>query len=400
MPPRPKICSTARASVAIFRSTRRPGLAAQRARETPSPPARTIRMMWLRNLCLSAVLFSAAAPLSGAPADDPHVWPPFDEVLGLVRSNLTGLSEAEVNRRAVEALLQALHPWVKLAPANEKEAAPESRAPALARTLEFDGAFACFQVDRVTAGLAAELASARERLAASNTLQGLVLDLRFAGGEDYSEAASVADLFVADERPLLSWEGRTKRSTAKPHAWRQPLIVLINHETAAAAEALAGMLRQTERGLLIGSATAGRASMYREFPLSTGQRLRIATSRVRLGDGQELSAEGVRPDIEVTVGLDQERAFRADPYRSVRFGSLASAGADQTAGATNRPPRRRLNEADLVRMQREGADFELDDDTTTARGEDRAPRLVTDPVLARALDLLKGLAVVQKARPL
>lgn len=356
-------------------------------------------MKWLRNLCLSAVL-STAATLSGAPAEDATEWPRYDEVIGLVRSNLTGLSEAEFDRRAVAALLRALDPWVKLAPANEKEGASESRATALARTLEFEGAFACFQVDHVTAGLAAELVSARERIAASNALRGLVLDLRFAGGEDYSEAASVADLFVADERPLLSWEGRTKRSTAKPDAWRQPLIVLINRETAGAAEALAGMLRQTERGLLIGSATAGRASMYREFPLSNGQRLRIATSRVRLGDGQELPADGVRPDIEVTVGLDQERAFRADPYRPARFGSLASAGADGASGATNRPPRRRLNEADLVRMQREGADFEAEGDTTPARADGQAPRLVTDPALARALDLLKGLAVVQQARPL
>jgi hypothetical protein len=359
-----------------------------------------IHMMWLRNLCLSVVLIPAAATLSSALAEDAPAWPPVDEVLGLVRSNLTGLSEADLNRRAVEALLQALGPWVKLLPADEKPAAPEPRATALAGTLEFEGAYACFQVDRVTAGLAAELASARERISASNLLQGLVLDLRFAAGEDYSEAASVADLFVADERPLLSWEGRTKHSTAKPDAWRQPLIVLVNRETAGAAEALAGMLRQTERGLLIGSATAGRARMYRDFPLSNGQRLRIATSPVRLGDGQELPAAGVRPDIEVTVALDQERAFRADPYRPIRFGGLASAGTDAAAGATNRPPRRRLNEADLVRMQREGVDLESDGDTTTAREGERAPRLVTDPVLARALDLLKGLAVVRKARPL
>ena len=54
--------------------------------------------------------------------------------------------------------------------------------------------------------------------------------------------------------------------------------------------------------------------------------------------------------------------------------------------------RRRFNEAELVREKREGASFDLE--VNDRNGEPERP-LVHDPALARALDLLKGLAVVR-----
>ena len=65
---------------------------------------------------------------------------------------------------------------------------------------------------------------------------------------------------------------------------------------------------------------------------------------------------------------------------------------------TNRVPRRsRFNEAELVRERRDG----LSRDSELTAEEDNGPErtLVRDPALARALDLLKGLAVVRHSRP-
>jgi hypothetical protein len=66
-------------------------------------------------------------------------------------------------------------------------------------------------------------------------------------------------------------------------------------------------------------------------------------------------------------------------------------------GSTNRD-RRRLNEAELVRIQREGRTTN-EDDLTAAEPppEDGSEPLVRDPALARALDLLKGIAIVKRA---
>ena len=82
------------------------------------------------------------------------------------------------------------------------------------------------------------------------------------------------------------------------------------------------------------------------------------------------------------------------------FKATAAPTNELHASTTNRSPRRRMNEAELVRMSREGQ--AIDRETVAANPTPPLPEpivpVVTDPALARALDLLKGLAVVQQFR--
>jgi hypothetical protein len=57
----------------------------------------------------------------------------------------------------------------------------------------------------------------------------------------------------------------------------------------------------------------------------------------------------------------------------------------------------RLNEAELVREHREGGS-RVTNAAPRLRDEEPQTPVVSDPVLARALDLLKGLAVVRQSR--
>lgn len=345
----------------------------------------------------AGLLLAAVAGRTFSATGDQPLTPGYGEVYGVLRSNLTSLSPLEFERLAVSGLLDGFKAFASLLP--EGATTTDSEAgPRLSKTTVFDEAYAYFRVARVGPGLAKELAEAHQQLTASNQLKGLVLDLRFAEGEDYAEAGAVADRFLTKEQPLLSWSGQTARSTTKADAWMLPVTVLVNGQTAGAAEALAAVLRHTEVALLIGATTAGRASLFKEIRLSTGQRLRIAAEPVRLGDGQNLGGQGITPDIQVAVSAEDEKAYFADAYTVIARGTAATALAG--GSTTNRPPRRRINEAELVRMQREGTDLDIDPATVPGRTGETAKPLVTDPVLARALDLLKGLAVVQKVRPL
>ena len=83
---------------------------------------------------------------------------------------------------------------------------------------------------------------------------------------------------------------------------------------------------------------------------------------------------------------------------SVEASLLAGGGSGLTnsASGTNRPARRpRFNEAELVRERREGIS---EADMTALRDREPEKPLVNDPALARALDLLKGLALVRQSR--
>ncbi|MGD0614530.1 MAG: hypothetical protein ABSA69_03695, partial [Verrucomicrobiota bacterium] len=73
---------------------------------------------------------------------------------------------------------------------------------------------------------------------------------------------------------------------------------------------------------------------------------------------------------------------------------VAAAGA---VDATNpQAHSTRLNEAELVREHKEGLDRDDDDEAPAAARRESAKPLVNDPVLARALDLVKGLALVRQ----
>jgi C-terminal processing protease CtpA/Prc len=261
--------------------------------------------------------------------------------------------------------------------------------PAVSKFSVIERNVAVARVGRFDSRLAGELAGNYRAAGATNKLKGLVLDLRFTEGDDYGTVVSVAELFTAKDQDLLDWGQGMVKSGANAGAMDLPVVVLVNRETLGAPEALAGVLRENGAALVLGSTTAGRALAGREFPLSSGHKLRIASTPVKLGDGSEIPADGLKPDITVVVPLEQEKSLVADPY-----GSTISVTVS-TNSPTSRPARsRRLSEADLVRERREATN-----QTAPVREAQPGKPAILDPVLARAVDLLKGLAVVRGSQP-
>src|SRR5262249_37632964 len=118
--------------------------------------------------------------------------PDFKEVYDLVRNHLGGMSEAELNRAAIRGLTSALAPKVTLVTNGPADDASASSELVLKSGL-FDGDIAYVRLGRVGEGLAQALRKAYDGLASTNKLKGLVLDLRFVGGDDYAAAASTVD---------------------------------------------------------------------------------------------------------------------------------------------------------------------------------------------------------------
>ncbi|MGI8965123.1 MAG: S41 family peptidase [Limisphaerales bacterium] len=342
------------------------------------------------------LLFSMTA--SEAATNEP---PKFEEFFKLLRTNLTGVSENELNRAAVRGLLNELRPLVSLqvssTPTNSIFSTNNFKAAI------YEGAFFYFRAGRVEENLSRKLSDRFQEFSKTNKCKGIVLDLRFAEGNDYLAAAKTADLFLNSEQPLLNWEADSAHSTLKTNAITWPVAILVNKFTSGSAEALAAILRETKVGLLIGSTTAGQANIYKEFPLENGQRLRIATAQIKVGKNQTLK-EGLNPDIEVAATTEDEKIYLEDAYRKISKpiapNQIRLENSSTNLPDTNRISRSRLNEKELVRLQREGLTPDSDFLERPILGAEAALRLINDPALARALDLLKGLAVVRQNRPL
>jgi len=358
-------------------------------------------MMRIRIHLLLPVFLALAGAQAGlraqTKAEDTQA-PDFKEVYELVRAHLAGMSEGQLDRTAVQALVSGLAPRVSLM-TNAAAASAEGATPLVIKSSVFDGDVLYLRVGRVGDGLAQAISAGCRKPETTNKLKGVALDLRYAGGDDYAAAAATTDLFVKKEQPLLNWGNGVVRSKEKSDAIELPVAVLVNRQTAGAAEALAAAMREAGAGLILGGKTAGQAMVAQEFPLKNGDRLRIATAPIQLGDGSALSEQGLKPDIAVEVSPEEERAYYVDAFKVTDKTNLLAGGgssATSSGSGTNRVVRRpRFNEAELVRERREGVS---EADFTALKGREPDQPMVQDPALARALDLLRGLALVRQPR--
>lgn len=342
------------------------------------------RSLPCRLLLLAAAAWFGAGLGDSLPAAEPDSFPHFQEVLRLLRANLEGVTEEELNRALVEGLLDHFHPRVLLVTNTLAPPAPTNHV--LQRQI-YEPAFAYLRLGSVGAGLAAQLDAALDSLRATNTLRGLILDLRYTDGEDYRAAAEAADRFTSLERPLLRWQDTQIRSTAKTNAISLPTAVLVNPETRGAPEALAAILREIGPSVAVGRTTPGLAAAAVTFPLGENRELRIASATLTVGDRLMLT-NGVVPDITVDVSDEDERAY----YEGKTPPTPAPAAAARTAVP-------RVNEAELMRRRRGNSTEGTSGEALPTPPSASAPAVpaVADPALARAIDLLKAVALLGHA---
>jgi len=148
-------------------------------------------------------------------------------------------------------------------------------------------------------GAHAELQSTLERLYREGA-QGIVLDLRGNGGGLLDEAVLSASLFVENGR-IVSTESRTMGDhtydatgdALDPH----PIVVLINHDTASAAEILTAALEDHDLGTLVGTRTFGKGTVQEDFQLSGGGALHLTVAEYLTADGSSIAGKGIPPQI-------------------------------------------------------------------------------------------------------
>jgi len=344
-----------------------------------------------RFLKLFALTFAGLLTTAGlAQAETAAAAPDFKQVYELLRTNLTGMTDAELNSAAVKGLLAQLHGRASLV-GGSAETTLSQGGTGLIKSAILESNLAYLRVGQVGDGLASQVNAAYRAMTATNKIVGLTLDLRFADGNDYTAAVATADLFVTKKMPLLEWGKGTENSQPAPEPISGPLVVLVNGGTSGAAEALAAALREADAGLIIGSPTAGWAMTARDFPLKNGERLRIATNPVKLGNGAAISR--VSPDIAVTVSPDDERAYLKNPYATrAQNDNPAAIVTNNLLSFVDH-----TSEADLVRQKLKDGD-NVGVIAPAPAGKGPPTPVIADPVLARALDLLKGLAIVRESR--
>jgi len=208
------------------------------------------------------------------------------------------------------------------------------------------------------------------------TLKGLVLDLRNNPGGLLNAAVEVSDAFIT-KGMIVYTDGRIPDSkqefTAKPRDVLNgaPLVVLVNGGSASASEIVAGALQDHHRAVILGTKTFGKGSVQTVMPLTDSTAVKMTTARYFTPSGRSIQAEGIVPDITVD-----------------RVNVTASENADFEP----------LRERDLTKHISNGngkTDAELAKQAAEKKTSD-APLAITDYALSEALNLLKGINILNR----
>jgi carboxyl-terminal processing protease len=113
-------------------------------------------------------------------------------------------------------------------------------------------------------------------------VHGLVLDLRGNPGGLLSEAVAVCDKFLQKGQVIVSQRGRAfpevvYRATRGNGGRDYPIVVLVNHGTASAAEIVSGALQDHDRAIIAGETTFGKGLVQTVYPLSENTGLALTT---------------------------------------------------------------------------------------------------------------------------
>jgi len=209
---------------------------------------------------------------------------------------------------------------------------PRWAGASLARCVVLENNVGYLHIAKTDKGVVDDIAAAINHLEATNSIAGIVVDLRFAAGNDTGDLPAIEHLLQQTKLPLA---------------------ILINGQTADASAKLAEDLREENTGLVFGSA-----------------------------------ANNFQPDISIPSNADDQKKFLTDPYTAL----LHSPSTPDSS--TNLLPLVDIDhttEADLVREKIK--DGEQDD--TIDHPSTPAKPFIHDPVLARGVDFIKGVAALR-----
>ncbi|MEZ0343823.1 MAG: S41 family peptidase [Caldimicrobium sp.] len=166
-----------------------------------------------------------------------------------------------------------------------------------------------------------ELVEALKKLEKETQLKGIVLDLRNNPGGLLSSAVEISDEFL-ENGTIVSIKGRSSsnqmefKATSNPQdrKHKYPIVVLINHGTASAAEIVTGALKDNKRAVVVGEKSFGKGSVQTVIPIEDNYAVRLTTAYYYTPNGININKQGIKPDIEIP---QVELAKKESPHEKI-----------------------------------------------------------------------------------
>lgn len=168
------------------------------------------------------------------------------------------------------------------------------------------------RIDSFTSGTASEFKAAVDELLQQGA-NSLVFDLRDNTGENLNAALVAADYCVPSGE-IAKQQDRDGNVTvlrmSDETEINVPIVCLVNGSTAGSAELFANSLRKMAGATLVGTKTAGKGVVLSDAQsFSDGSAAYITVGLLLDNEDQTWNEEGLRPDIDAALSVDEQNAY-------------------------------------------------------------------------------------------
>jgi len=189
-----------------------------------------------------------------------------------------------------------------------------AKAPAVdSKMLENNIAYV--RVPMLSSGKAAEARQSIDDLLKKGA-SSVILDLRASAGGDEAEGVALANLFMDSGTIGYSMGQKSEKRTLTidPRAalTKAPLAVLVNEGTSGPSELVAGAIRDSKRGQVVGWTTFGNGSIQKLIPMDDGAALLIAVARYYTPAGKDIEEVGIEPQVKVSIQEEEKIDLSSD----------------------------------------------------------------------------------------
>ncbi len=134
-------------------------------------------------------------------------------------------------------------------------------------------------------------------------MESLIIDLRDNPGGNLDVVTQMLDEILPEGLLVYTEDkyGNREEINSDDDCLRIPMAVLVNGNSASAAEIFAGAVKDYEWGTLVGTTTFGKGIVQRLFDLGDGTAVKITISKYYTPNGNNIHGIGIEPDVEVEI---------------------------------------------------------------------------------------------------
>lgn len=139
-------------------------------------------------------------------------------------------------------------------------------------------------------------------------ITNLIVDLRDNSGGYLTSAEKTASLFLEEGKKIYTLETNDNSLTYRDSTKEKrnyPIVVLINNNTASAAEILTSALKESYGATIVGTQSFGKGKVQEVSDLSNGDSVKLTTAKWLTPDGVCIDGIGINPDYNVGNSNDQ-----------------------------------------------------------------------------------------------